>query len=95
MAVRRHTMLKWLTACCVMDSVGADVLCGGHRAETCALCPFSDGTINGAFYGAGWCNGDCSWDAANNNCVTPSTGGLSLWVNGGAYIETSDFAIAE
>ena len=73
----------------------ADVLCGGHRAETCALCPFSDGTINGAFYGAGWCNGDCSWDAANNNCVTPSTGGLSLWVNGGAYIETSDFAIAE
>ena len=75
--------------------VSADVLCGGHRAETCALCPFSDGTINGAFYGAGWCNGDCSWDAANNNCVTPSTGGLSLWVNGGAYIETSDFAIAE
>ena len=49
-----------------------DVLCGGHRAETCALCPFSDGTINGANYGASWCNGDCSWDAANNNCMTPS-----------------------
>ena len=72
MAVRRHTMLKWLAACCVMDSVGADVLCGGHRAETCALCPFSDGTIHGKNYGAGWCNGDCNWDAFTSNCVTPS-----------------------
>ena len=49
-----------------------DVLCGGHRAETCALCPFSDGTINGENYGASWCSGDCSWDAATNICMTPS-----------------------
>jgi len=72
--------------------VSADVLCGGHRAETCALCPFSDGTINGAFYGAGWCNGDCSWDAANNNCVTQyPTGDCTDPKNGKKCMATCGF----
>ena len=81
-----NLLLKWLAAFCVLDCVSADVLCGGHRAETCALCPFSDGTINGAFYGAGWCNGECSWDAANNNCMTPSV----LCSATGPAVETCD-----
>jgi GT2 family glycosyltransferase len=31
----------------------ADVLCGGHRAETCADCPQGNGRD--------WCNGECKW----------------------------------
>ena len=40
-----------------------DVLCGGHRAATCADCPQGNG--------AAWCNGDCVWSAANNGCEAP------------------------
>ena len=46
-----------------------DVLCGNHRAETCAQCPI---TATGASNGAGWCNGVCIWDSATNRCMTPS-----------------------
>ena len=48
------------------------VLCGGHYAQTCALCPFSDGTIYGTNYGAVWCNGECIWDAATSTCMKPT-----------------------
>lgn len=44
----------------------ADVSCGGHRAETCALCPW-DGD---RWAGRGWCNGECHW--ANGECVSES-----------------------
>ena len=39
---------------CHLSGVG----CGGHRADSCALCPFD---AQGNFYGAGWCNGQCHW----------------------------------
>ena len=50
----------------------ANVLCGGHYADNCALCPFSDGTINGQNHGAYWCNGNCNWDTAINKCIASS-----------------------
>ena len=34
-------------------SSSADVVCGGHRAATCELCPQG--------HGAAWCNGQCAW----------------------------------
>ena len=49
--------------------VDADVLCGGHRAETCAECPI---TSSGGWAGRAWCNGDCTWDSATGTCTTPS-----------------------
>ena len=49
--------------------VDADVLCGGHRAETCAECPI---TSSGGWAGAAWCNGDCTWDSDTSACTTPS-----------------------
>ena len=39
-----------------------------RQAATCARCPFDGGTTN---KGAGWCNGDCSWDTFTNNCMAP------------------------
>jgi len=38
----------------------ASVLCGGHYADTCAECPQGNG--------AGWCNGECSWDYTTGQC---------------------------
>ena len=32
-----------------------------HDAPTCLLCPYVDGTIDGKWMGASWCNGDCEW----------------------------------
>ena len=49
--------------------VDADVLCGGHRAPTCAECPI---TGSGGWAGSAWCNGDCIWDSATSSCTTPS-----------------------
>ena len=44
----------------VEDNPG--VLCGGHRADTCADCPQG--------HGAGWCNGDCMWvGGSDGECV--------------------------
>jgi len=49
--------------------VDADVLCGGHHAETCAECPT---TSSGGWAGAAWCNGECTWDSTAGACTTPS-----------------------
>ena len=38
----------------------ADVVCGGHSAATCDLCPQGNG--------AAWCNGECTWQ--NNECTS-------------------------
>jgi len=38
------------------------VLCGGHNAESCDLCPQGNG--------ASWCNGECEW--LNDECVRSS-----------------------
>ena len=38
------------------------VLCGGHNAERCDLCPQGNG--------ASWCNGECEW--INDECVRSS-----------------------
>jgi len=38
------------------------VLCGGHTAESCDLCPQGNG--------ASWCNGECEW--IDNECVRSS-----------------------
>jgi hypothetical protein len=35
------------------------VICGGHKAASCADCPQGNG--------AGWCNGQCQW--VNNECI--------------------------
>jgi len=35
-------------------SVDEDVSCGGHHAASCQECPQGNG--------AGWCNGDCTWN---------------------------------
>merc|ERR1719464_2416823 len=43
----------------LIDVGQTDVLCGGHRAPTCADCPQG--------HGSSWCNGDCIWKA--NACV--------------------------
>jgi hypothetical protein len=45
---------------------GGPVSCGGHSAGTCAQCPE---TPTGGWNGASWCNGDCTWDYGNNECV--------------------------
>merc|ERR1740123_70159 len=38
-----------------------DVLCGSHRAKSCAECPHG--------HGEGWCHGDCQWIAATETCI--------------------------
>ena len=63
--------------------VDADVLCGGHRAETCAECPI---TSSGGWAGAAWCNGDCTWDSDTSACTTPSV----LCSSTGSAKETCD-----
>lgn len=35
--------------------------CGGHVADSCKACPMG--------HGKDWCNGDCTWNASNNECV--------------------------
>ena len=44
------------------------VSCGGHKATTCAACPYADNDVN---HGKSWCNGDCTW-TSNNECVSRS-----------------------
>uniref|UniRef100_A0A7S4JMQ7 Uncharacterized protein n=1 Tax=Odontella aurita TaxID=265563 RepID=A0A7S4JMQ7_9STRA len=39
------------------------VSCGGHFAPSCAECAQG--------HGAGFCNGQCSWNAAKNKCIEP------------------------
>ena len=38
----------------------ADVVCGGHSAASCDLCPQGNG--------AAWCNGECTW--LDNECTS-------------------------
>ena len=38
-----------------------EVVCGGHKADTCSDCPQGNG--------ASWCNGDCQWSNALVQCV--------------------------
>ena len=38
----------------------AEVVCGGHSAASCDLCPQGNG--------AAWCNGECTWQ--NNECTS-------------------------
>lgn len=42
----------------------ASVSCGGHFAKSCGLCPQGNG--------AGWCNGQCEWSTASNECIAGS-----------------------
>ena len=49
------------------DDEGTSVSCGGHWATCCAMCPYN-GNAN---MGAGWCNGECEWDAKASACVPP------------------------
>ena len=42
----------------------ASVNCGGHNAKSCDLCPQGNG--------AGWCNGQCEWSTASNECIAGS-----------------------
>merc|ERR1719464_2317580 len=44
----------------LIDVGQTDVLCGGHRAPTCADCPQG--------HGQSWCNADCVW---YDNQLTP------------------------
>lgn len=39
----------------------SEVVCGAHKAPTCQDCPQG--------HGADWCNGDCTWYGANEECV--------------------------
>lgn len=57
---RRQRWLLWLPLALV-GSAYADVLCGMHRAKTCADCPQGNG--------ASWCNGECHWDHQRDACV--------------------------
>ena len=47
-----------------IDMSAANVSCGGHSAPTCQDCPY----LNGNYYGAGYCNGECTWDYTSNVC---------------------------
>ena len=38
------------------------VSCGRHTATSCQGCPQGNGR--------GWCNGDCTWNARQNVCVS-------------------------
>ena len=38
------------------------VSCGRHTATSCQSCPQGNGR--------GWCNGDCTWNARQNVCVS-------------------------
>ena len=38
----------------------AEVVCGGHSAASCDLCPQGNG--------AAWCNGECTW--LDNECTS-------------------------
>ena len=38
------------------------VSCGRHTAKSCQGCPQGNGR--------GWCNGDCTWNARQNVCVS-------------------------
>ena len=44
----------------VTASAAAEVVCGGHKAPTCADCPQGNG--------AAWCNGECRWDSSTSQC---------------------------
>lgn len=64
-----YSTLNWpgaYTGIQFVNEPAEDVLCGGHRAETCAECP--DGN------GAAWCNGECEWVA--DTCVPGPTSGV-------------------
>lgn len=63
--------------------------CGNHNAASCELCPQGNG--------AGWCNGECSWDATravddavegDERCYHPL--GEAPWRNCGAGGESVD-----
>ena len=41
------------------------VSCGQHSAVDCSQCPYHGDT----WVGEGWCNGDCVWSEAGQNCV--------------------------
>mmetsp|Transcript_105484 Transcript_105484/g.264146 ORF Transcript_105484/g.264146 Transcript_105484/m.264146 type:complete len:432 (-) Transcript_105484:34-1329(-) len=43
------------------SSMEGTVSCGGHRARSCEECPQGNGPD--------WCNGDCSWDTAQKECI--------------------------
>ena len=43
------------------------VICGGHSAERCELCP--DGN------GRAWCNGECAWDSTRTDGVDDAAAG--------------------
>ena len=58
-----------LAALIAPSEVSADVSCGGHRADTCEICPIC-GTNN---CGRGWCNGECAWNDDVNKCLPPAT----------------------
>jgi len=42
------------------------VNCGGHRAETCAKCPYKK---SGEYMGKHWCNGECNWAEETETCL--------------------------
>ena len=39
-----------------------EVNCGGHKAASCDLCPLPSMSAESS------CNGDCKWNADNNEC---------------------------
>ena len=46
------------------------VNCGGHTAPSCFECPTTScGSEN---CGAGWCNGECTWDSDAGECTAPA-----------------------
>lgn len=45
-----------------MEIDSSDVICGSHRAATCAECPQG--------HGESWCNGECFWE--DNTCKSAS-----------------------
>lgn len=73
-------LLQLLVFVCIcIDVSTADVSCGGHFAPTCQDCPF----VNGNNYGSAYCNGECTWEPATNECVpfTKSCGTNGLTAN--------------
>jgi len=68
--MKSFTLLIVLSILLLCTSIcRASVSCGGHSADTCANCPQGNG--------AGWCNGDCTWDGSTGQCKPQSVESVS------------------
>merc|ERR1712107_473240 len=47
----------------------SSVSCGGHRASTCASCPFDKSSKT--LHGSSWCGGQCAWK--HQQCMKPNS----------------------